>query len=65
MTSNRYYAGIKKLQEAFTAEVANEYLSEGWILVSIREFTQREFVGNLPVLTTRPLYVLAYMEAKG
>ena len=64
MSKNRYYSKVRKIQEAFTAEVASKCIEEGWELISIRDYTQREFVGNLPVITTRPVYILAYMDAR-
>ena len=64
MSHNRYYSKVRRIQEAFTPEVASKYIDEGWELVSIRDYTQREFIGNLPVISTRPVYILAFIEAR-
>ena len=64
MNSNRYYSRVKRIQETFSPETASKYIEGGWELLSVRDYTRRELVGSLPVLETRPIYVLGYLRER-
>jgi hypothetical protein len=62
LTDHRYYSRVNRVQEAYTPDAVNSALEAGWELLAIKETTQRDFNGSLPVLVSRPVYVLGYAQ---